>query len=255
MRLALRGMVALMLVAPLAPRSVWERMATMRHATSTESLEQVDGAEGSARERYEIWQVAKRIIKEHPITGVGIGVYKPNHEAYAWREEFSPIARGGRDTHSLYLNVTAETGFPGIALYMTMVISLLVFSERVRRRCKIYHEQGAREILQLQAGYIAFMMGCVFGSLPYLQHWLLHMALLFAVSELHRRHVDELFRQGLIPGMPEGGMRGLLRYARGGEPMTVTPTRGRRGAGIASQAGRAGHTALIVGPNVVGRTA
>ena len=186
-RLVVRLGVLALILASVAPAGVWKRVQSIQRATNTSTLDQVDGEEGSARQRYEIWRVAFKIISEHPITGVGVGAYKPTHEQYAMDPEFNATARGARDTHSLYFNVLAETGFPGLALYLAMVGGVLFSAERTRRRCKWIFETGAKQLLFLEAGLVAFLVASVFGSLPYLPHFLLHLVLISAVSLISSR--------------------------------------------------------------------
>jgi probable O-glycosylation ligase (exosortase A-associated) len=183
-RLALRLAVVAAILASITPSSVWTRLETLKSATDTSTLDDVDGAEGSARQRYEIWRVAFRMIGDHPIMGVGFGAYKPNHEQYAMRPEFNPTAKGARDTHSLYFNVLAETGFPGLVLYLGMVGVVLLAAERARRRCKHVLEIPAKQLLVLEAGLLSFLVASIFGSLPYLPHFLIHLVLIYAVSTL-----------------------------------------------------------------------
>jgi probable O-glycosylation ligase (exosortase A-associated) len=183
-RLTLQLLIVAAILASAAPSSVWGRLQTLRSATDASTLDDVDGAEGSARQRYEIWRVAFKIIREHPITGVGLGAYRPVHEQYALHPEFNPTAQGQRDTHSLYFNILAETGFPGFALYIGMLCVVLYTAERARRRCKRVFETGAKQLLLLEAGLLAFLVASIFGSLPYLPHLLLHLVLLYAVSKV-----------------------------------------------------------------------
>ena len=183
-RLGFQLILVAAVLASAAPSSVWGRLQTLRNATDTSTLDDVDGAEGSARQRYEIWKVAFKIIRNHPATGVGLGAYRPIHEEYALSNEFNPTAQGQRDTHSLYFNVIAETGFPGFALYVTMLLVVLFNAERARRRCKKVFAIGAKQILLLEAGLLGFLVASIFGSLPYLPHMLLHLVVLYAVSQV-----------------------------------------------------------------------
>ena len=189
LRLLVRLGVIALLLAAVVPAGVWDRVGTLRHATSTTTLDEVDGAEGSARQRYEIWRVAGKIIRDHPLTGVGLGAYKPNHEQYALQPEFNPTAQGGRDTHSLYLNVLAETGYPGLLLYLGMVLTVFIAAERTRRRCRGVLDTAARQLLVLEAGLVAFLTAATFGSLPYLPHFLLHLVLLYGMSVMYQRQL------------------------------------------------------------------
>ena len=203
------GVLALFLAA-VAPAGVWERLGTLKHATSTATLNEVDGEGGSARQRSEIWKVAFKMIREHPVTGVGIGAYELNHEQYAMGEEFNPTARGARDTHSLYFNVLAETGYPGLLLYLVMLVSVIIPAERTRRRCKGVLDGAARQLLLLEAGLIAFLVASIFGSLPYLPHLMLHLAMLHALSGLHQREL--------------AGAAGLIAVSGRGRPIASRRT-------------------------------
>jgi probable O-glycosylation ligase (exosortase A-associated) len=191
LRLIVRLAVVAVILVALAPSSVWERLGTLRHATTVQTLDEVDGEEGSARQRWEIWRVATKIIREHPVYGVGLGAYKNYHRIYALQSEFNPTARGGRDTHSLYLNVLAETGYIGLALYLGMLTAIFMAAERTRRKCKrVLSVVAARQFLFLEAGLVAFLTAAIFGSLPYLPHLLLHLVLLQVLAVLYRREVE-----------------------------------------------------------------
>ncbi len=217
-RLAALGIV----LASVAPAGVWARLQSIERATDTSTLDQVDGEEGSARQRYEIWRVAYKMISEHPITGVGLGAYKPTHEQYAMDAEFNPTARGARDTHSLYFNVLAETGLPGLVLYLSMVGSVFLTAERTRRRCRGIFEVGARQLLFLEAGLAAFLVASVFGSLPYLPHFLLHLVLIYAVSRLSGQQAVALAAQFAGDGhWGTTGGRGGFRLPAGTKPAAL----------------------------------
>jgi probable O-glycosylation ligase (exosortase A-associated) len=219
-RLGLRLMVVAAILASVAPAGVWTRLQTLQHATDTSTLDQVDGEEGSARQRYEIWKVAFKIIREHPVVGVGFGAYKPTHERYAMDPEFNPTARGARDTHSLYFNVLAETGFPGLTIYLSMILAIAITAERTRRRCRRIYPTGARQLLLLEAGLLAFLVSSTFGSLPYLPHFLLHLVLMYAVSMACSRQVDEIIASGGA-GLAFGPRRGGARIAAPGASVAV----------------------------------
>ena len=229
LRLLFRLGVVALLLAAIAPSGVWDRVGTMRHMTSTTTLDDVDGAEGSARQRYEIWRVARKIIRDHPLTGVGLGAYKPHHEQYALDSEFNPTAQGGRDTHSLYLNVLAETGYPGLVLYLGMLLTVLLTAERTRRRCRGVLDAAARQLLVLEAGLVAFLASATFGSLPYLPHFLLHLVLLYGMSVVYEKQLRTAMtapqaspvRPGTMARRATGRVRrmeGWVRTPDGGRP-------------------------------------
>jgi O-antigen ligase len=106
--------------------------------------------------------------------------------------EINPTARGARHTHRLYFNVLAETGVLGLTLYLGMLTSIFIVAERARRRCRGVFETGARQLLMLEAGLLAFLVASIFGSLPYLPHLLLHLVLIYAVSMVSMKELAEI---------------------------------------------------------------
>ena len=87
------GVLFVILIAT-APPEVWERFSGLRYATSTTNLAEVD-PEGSAEQRFEIWNVAARVAIENPITGAGIGAYEIAHFYTAQDPDFNPDRLGG----------------------------------------------------------------------------------------------------------------------------------------------------------------
>ena len=175
-------------VSFFAPDGVWKRLAGLKHLTNTEQLSEVD-SEGSARQRWEIWRVATKIIGEHPLLGVGVSAYPPAHAVYARGEEFDPTAAGERDTHSTILNLLAETGVPGTIFFFGMVISVVVDAERARREGNRRGSRLAMPLLLLEIGLLAFFGAGTFGSFGYLAFLYIHLTLLSVTAEVTRREL------------------------------------------------------------------
>jgi O-antigen ligase len=169
-------------VAMVAPGGVWQRVAGLKNATSEADLAKAD-REGSARQRYEIWRVAGMIIRDNPVTGVGLGAYKNVHAVYAVQAGAAArTARGKRDTHSTYLNVAAETGLPGLFLFLGLVGSVLVGAERVRRRGRTLLPGPSAQLYALEIGLIAFLVAGLWGSFSSLSFLYLHLALITVIA-------------------------------------------------------------------------
>jgi probable O-glycosylation ligase (exosortase A-associated) len=171
-------------VVLFAPSSVWERLSGLRNVTDTSNMAQVD-PEGSADQRLEIWKVARTIIAEHPITGVGVGAYPEEHGIVAVRPAFRPTARGKRDTHSMYFNVMAETGVPGFFLFMIILVTTARYAGRVRRRVRIAFPLGALQIQFLQLGLLAFCIAGIWGSYAKMNILYLYLVLLWATAKVY----------------------------------------------------------------------
>jgi O-antigen ligase len=80
-------------------------------------------------ERLAHWQAAINMATAHPWLGVGFGNYETAYPAFRllnW-----DLALG--HAHNYYLNVFGETGIIGLAAYLTLWLSLVIFAWRTRR--------------------------------------------------------------------------------------------------------------------------
>jgi O-antigen ligase len=172
------------LIVPFVPQSAWDRFSGMKALTSTTTVGEAD-PEGSAEARYAIWQVARVMIAENPVSGVGLGAYPRGHATLAPRVGVPPAALGFKDTHSTYLNVAAETGVPGLVLFMSMVLAVVVPAEITRR--KVRGTQRSTQLLTLELGLLAFLLAGIFGSFAKLSFLYIQLAVTWAVTDLARR--------------------------------------------------------------------
>jgi O-antigen ligase len=171
------------LVIGIAPPDVLNRVRGLENVQSTEELREAD-KEGSAYQRYEIWKVARLIIREHPVIGVGLGAYPAAHNAYSVRSQFDPTAQGWRDTHSTYLNLTAETGFVGVLIYLVSFIVTMVKIDSVRRRAKKVLPATAQTLFVYEAGALGFFVSATFGSMAHVSFLWLHVIVTWTIAEL-----------------------------------------------------------------------
>jgi len=194
------GAVAIVLL-PFVPSSAWKRFGAMSNLTST-SADALNAAdpEGSAEARYNIWRVAGTIIKENPVTGVGLGVYPRAHAMYSPRVGVPVTAIGFRDTHSTYLNVAAETGIPGLALFLLTVGVVAISCERTRRRAR--GTPRAEQLLALELGLLGFLLAGIFGSFAKLSFLYIQLAVMWAVADITKLELDTATPQPMRGGQP-----------------------------------------------------
>ena len=124
----------------LLPHSVVQRLAM----TSID-----DPADATAQERFGMWQMAKGIIAEHPIAGIGF-----------FTTPFLKVKSTGFNQtwasfHSSYLEQTVETGFIGLALYLAFFLVGIGYG------WKLYKVADDKLLQGLGLGFA----GCVFGVL------------------------------------------------------------------------------------------
>jgi len=121
------------------------------------------------------------MVADRPLLGVGLGAY-----AHANRD-YNP-ALGAYDTHNTYVNIAAETGLPGLILFLAMMVSLLREAIAARRYAdRLGSSSGAAEVPRwLFLGLIAFLIAAVFGSFAKLAFVYVYLTLLWSASRAVR---------------------------------------------------------------------
>ena len=153
-RRLLLGMAVLVAVSLAAlPTSYLDRFKALVDPGATHGTAQLDRS--SARERVELWTAGWKMALKHPMVGVGPGNYPSflNVE----HPELGPMA-----AHSNYVNILAETGFPGLVLYFLFFMATLRTLERTSRAAhRAWLSDSAR---MLQLALIAYLAGGLFNS-------------------------------------------------------------------------------------------
>jgi O-antigen ligase len=112
------------------------------------------------------WQAAARILAEHPVLGVGPGEFRDGYAAASHNaevDEQTPVA------HNMYLEVAAELGMPGFVLFLGLIATAVVASERALRA-----SADRREMVAVQASLLAVAVASTFLSEQYyLPLWLM----------------------------------------------------------------------------------
>ena len=166
--------VVAVVVDAFVPATAWERLAGVGKLTSTATIAMAD-PEGSAEERFEIQQVAGKIILDHPMIGVGLGAYPHANAVYA------PHI-GLKDTHNTYLNVAAETGIPGVLVWLGFMLWTIRFAIRSRRIAP--HAELATLQEWMERALWGFMAAGLFGTYAMLTFPYLMMAVLWCSAIL-----------------------------------------------------------------------
>jgi O-antigen ligase len=94
--------------------------------------EMYDGHIDPQRARYALWEVAWKIFKDHPLSGVGPGNYKTVFDHYFPVAELAEKIWGS--AHNLYLHQLAERGLVGEVLLLLVLGALLRRSALLARK-------------------------------------------------------------------------------------------------------------------------
>ncbi len=102
-----------------------------QHMESTMTLEDVSSAERIYR-----WVAAVHMIEDRPFIGFGPGSFYFNYKHYTINKFETYISRNDEHStvHNYYLQTTTEQGFPGIIIWVTMIIYILYLGQKLYNR-------------------------------------------------------------------------------------------------------------------------
>jgi O-antigen ligase len=184
-------------VAMAIALSVVAYYASVASPAARARITSVQGGSG----RTDIWAVGWRIVKAHPINGVGVGNFPDTTIDYL----LQPGAIGSslfivdkpQVAHNIYLEVLAETGVIGLALFLGIIGSLLWCALRAAR---IFAEAGDRAMDVLSRAIVVATVGVLatdfFISDQYSKSLWLQLALGPALLAVAKRQADGR----LLPG-------------------------------------------------------
>lgn len=136
----------------LAPPEFYERLSTLKE------VEQ----DGSAMGRLRAWHVARLMIQDNPIFGVGFERFQANYLAY------DPAGTGEakltRVAHNAYLQIWSESGTPAFLAYVgLMFLSLFdIWSLRREALQKVERSWILYYCTAFEASLVTFMLGSMF---------------------------------------------------------------------------------------------
>jgi O-antigen ligase len=188
-------LTVLAVIAVLVPAASWNRLGGITNLTETiggtpkpqtstpgQPSFRTQLAEGSASERFEILKTGLSIFASNPVVGVGIGCYREANGRYAPQ-------LGERDAHNTYISLAAETGLPGLLLWLGLVGSVL--AQVRRRRALLTADDGTIQVVWIHSAVIGFLVAGFFASYARLTVFYLFLGILWAASNVLGREATE----------------------------------------------------------------
>lgn len=127
-------------------QSAWNRITTDRYG-------------GSGRQ--DLWLVASRVARDHPVIGVGLGnfeVVSPSYVREPGRLTYVSGILRGQEPHNVYLAMLAEAGIIGLLLFVAVPGACLVLALRASRR---YARAGMRGMSILARASCVALIGAM----------------------------------------------------------------------------------------------
>jgi O-antigen ligase len=216
------GIAALVLVA--ASPAFWDRMGTILQSGEADPVDYDRG--GLVAARLEVWRAGLSLMLARPFTGVGVGAFE-----VAYRHAFGVWKAG----HSAYLQIGAELGVAGLALFVALLVraraGARAAARTLREAPRSSRHLWVSEALEVSVwGYAAAAAGL---SQAYSLWFYVLVGLGAVLPRLAVRHAAgpseaPLPAVTLHPGRGDG--RGWPRRANGPGPGASEPFRHRRSA-------------------------
>jgi putative inorganic carbon (HCO3(-)) transporter len=97
------------------------------------------GGTSTVEQRAEIWTAAVHIAVRHPITGTGPDTFAlmyPRYQSSTWVKDFGPnfLVNGA---HDIFMNILADQGFIGLALFLALLAFLGLRTAGAWRRLRV----------------------------------------------------------------------------------------------------------------------
>ena len=116
---------------------------------------------GTLKSRFLIWNISLKIIKNNPVMGVGPGNFSIMYPEYAAGETGRLISAEQRvsNAHNDYLETAAETGIPGLLLFLYLLFTA------ARVSLALYRKTPDREGKMLVAGIASSILAICINAL------------------------------------------------------------------------------------------
>ena len=173
--------VFLALSIPIAMTSLPTRWFNKMETIDTEPRDR------SAAGRLESWKMAYRMALDRPLTGFGFRPF--SREMYVKYIPEHPVRSA--DAHSIYFQVLAEHGFPGLFLYAGLLISSIFSVRKLSRLCRGSPklEWMLNYAQMLEAALVAYMICGAFLSRSYFDLFFHFVAITVILKKLYRTEV------------------------------------------------------------------
>jgi O-antigen ligase len=120
--------------------------------------------------RLQIWTRGIGYMLDHPLLGVGPGNFQRAEgtlSPFAHRQQYG-VGVLWSAPHNTFVQVGAELGIPGLALFVAMIGSAFLLLARLGRRQRGAHRDRDAALTQaLTASLLAFVVGAFFLSFAY----------------------------------------------------------------------------------------
>lgn len=175
------GLIAVLMALTFLPGYLTARFTSIfsdnaNQGLDKESQERLEASRDSAEERQALLRQSIRITFEHPIFGIGPGVFPD----FAWDQRKKETGVGGIMfvTHNTYTQISSETGFPGFFLFASVLFLCVKYMYRGYKSRRETNRALGKCYLYMLASLVGLSVGIFFLSEGYTNT----LAIMFALA-------------------------------------------------------------------------
>lgn len=134
----------------------------------------------------ELWRAGWKIVRDHPLAGIGVGQFKSAVGAYSSVKHLSRLA------HNTYLEIAAEMGIPGLILFLGL-FGFSFHSLTQVRRTATRDGPGllSAAAMGIQSGLVGFGAAAFFVSAEFLRMFWFMLFLSICLVSLNQEQLAE----------------------------------------------------------------
>jgi putative inorganic carbon (HCO3(-)) transporter len=184
--------VAAIAFAAVMSDAFWDRMSSIRLPTAQNQFmpDEQTADEASTMGRLHFWKVARIMMMREPVLGIG-------HNAFtAAYDDFDPTEGAfgkHKSVHSVWFGLPAELGFPGLILFLSILILGLMTCRQIRKGAKTDPRLAelAPYATAIQIGLITFSVGGAFVIFQYTEMLWHFLGLTIALNRMVKQYANE----------------------------------------------------------------
>ncbi len=135
--------------------------------------------DASAQSRWTMWKIAVQMANDRPM--FGFGIRNSNLFTFQYGADIE-----GRTIHSQYLQIAADSGWPALALYVGLLVSVFVGLWQVRRAIRPLTDPESLKVRSLASGLeCALVLFCIGAAFLSLEHFEMPYIVILLAVQLH----------------------------------------------------------------------
>jgi putative inorganic carbon (hco3(-)) transporter len=133
--------------------------------------------------RVETWKAGLRMLKAHPLTGIGLGEFKPQISKYTDDPKLNKLA------HNTYLEIASELGIFVFALYIWLLYETYQTFSWLRRAAREFNSRLFYNMaLGMQGGLVGFFVSSFFLSAEYVKFFWFYVFISVSMVRVAQRY-------------------------------------------------------------------